>query len=577
MTFSFSTSFGKTALSVAFAVLMLALGLHFLLSEGVHLAEVRNALGQSDRRWLYLGIGLSLAYIGLHSEMYFHSFRALGLRVGRDAMMRLYLKRNLVSVFLPAGFIASQAFFSGEAARSEKVQERDVLSASGIFAVAALLSMVIVVVPALGWLLTQHILPGGAAEAFLVMSALFIGLVWAMFNFTKHGIVYRWLQKYIPAFTARLDKLDWSRFQTRYLLYAVLLSCLVEVLGVLHVFIAARTLGASPTLPMAFAGYMAVLVVLMTSPFLRGVGAVEALLALVLIRFGLPPVEAVSAAVLFRFFEFWLILLLAVPVFLFRPGNLVVRLAPALLLFALGAVDILSGLTPSMAERAKVLGDYLPLGAIHASAALTVAVGFVLLGTAFYLFRGLRSAWWLALGLSAVSLVSHLTKGIDYEEATLALLTIGALLYQHGQYNVRTDFRMARRNWLAAFIVVKTVLILGTVAFYLLDHQHFGADFSWKQSARYALQTYLLMDPAGLHPLTVFGIEFLELIHLLGGLTLLFLAYTVFRPFLPRFENEASAREKAAELVKQYGHSSLDYFKTYHDKKFFFAGRGDSF
>ncbi len=576
MKFSLPSNFFKTALSAILAVGMLGLGLHFLLNEGVQLAEVRTMIGQADRRWLYFGIGLSMAYIWLHSEMYRQSFKALGLHVSIHAMTRLYLKRNLISVFLPAGFLSSQAFFSGEVARSEKVQARDVLSASGIFSVAALLSMIVVTVPALGWLLTQHILPGDAIIAFVAVSVLLVWLSWALFNFIRRGLVYRWSQKYMPAFTARLDELDWSRFAGRYFLNAVLISCVVEAVGVLHVFVAARTLGAEATLPMAFAGYMAVLVVLMTSPFLRGVGAVEALLAFVLTRFGLAPIEAVSTALLFRFFEFWLVLLVAVPVFLFRPGNLVVRLAPSVFLFTLGVVNILSGLTPSLPDRTRALKNYLPLAAVHASAALTVAVGFVLLGTAFFLLRGLRSAWWLALGLSAVSLVSHLTKGFDYEEATLALLTLGALIYQQGQYNVRTD-RLARRDWLPALVVVATTLVLGSVGFYMLDHSHFGADFSWQQSASYALQTFLLVDLPNLHPLTMFGKEFLGTMHLLGGLTLLFLAYMVFRPFLPRFENEDLAREKAVELVKQYGHSSLDYFKTYGDKRFFFPQNGNSF
>lgn len=446
MKLALSRHFIKTAFSALLAVLMLGIGWQFLRHEGVQLPQVRDVLGQADRRWLYFGVGLSMAYIWLHSEMYRQSFRALGLRVSMRTMTRLYLKRNLVSVFLPAGFIASQAFFSGTVARTEKIRERDVLAASGIFSVAALLSMVVVVVPALGWLLAQRVLPGGAAEAFLAVSALLLALLWGMVSFTRHGVVYRWCQRFIPAVTAQLDTLDWSQFRGRYFLAAILLSCVVELVGVLHVYVAAQTLGEPTSWAMAFAGYMAVLVVLMTSPFLRGVGAVEALLALVLMHFGLSPLAAVSTAILFRFFEFWLILLLAVPVFLFRPGSLVVRLTPSLLLFALGVINILSGLTPSLSERVRVLYDYLPLAAVHASAALTVAAGFVLLGTAFYLFRGLRSAWWLALGLSLVSLFSHLAKGLDYEEATLALVAISALLYQQEHYNVRADLRLVRRT-----------------------------------------------------------------------------------------------------------------------------------
>jgi phosphatidylglycerol lysyltransferase len=577
MKFPITESLRKTILAALLALVMLFFGLHFLMEEGVHVNQIYNALVLCDRLWLLAGLLLSLVYIGLHSEMYVQSFKSLGLTVDRGEMTRLYLKRNLISVVLPAGFLSSQAFFGASIARSQKVHTNDVLSASGIFSTAGLLSMVVVVLPALGWMLTQNILPGGAVAAFVVVSVLLSSLVWAIVNFVQQGIVYRNCKHYLPAFTARLDELDWSRFQIRYFLYVLLLSCLVEVVGVLHVYIAVRALGESASFSMVFASYIAVLIVLMTSPFLRGVGAVEALLAFVLMHFGLSAVEAVSTAILFRFFEFWIVLLLSVPVFVFRPGSLVVRIAPAVLLLLLGIVNILSGITPSIAERTKLLSNYLPLATSHASAALTVAIGIVLLATAYYLLKGLRNAWWLALVLSAVSLVSHLIKGFDYEESTLALLVISALLYQRNQYNVHTNINAIRNSWVPALMIVLTCLLLSSYGFWLLDHVHFGADFTWYESFIYACQSFILIDPAGLHPLTAFGHDFLILIHLLGGFSMIFLAFMALIPIFPKFQNDENALEKATQLAKTYGKSPLDYFKTYHDKQFFFPQSGQSF
>ena len=564
-------------ISVFIALLMGFFGLHFILNEGVQLKEVGNALGASDRRWLYLGGALAFVYIWLHGQMYRMSFRALGIRVRSENMTRLFLKRNLFSVFLPAGFLSSQAFFTSETAKIERVRERDVALASGIFSAAALLSMIMVVAPALGWLLTQQVLPGGAVEAFLVVSGLFSLLLLGVVSFVRGGRAYRWGSRYFPAFAARIQELDWLRFETRYFINAILYSCMVELVGIWHVYIAVKALGMEATWAMAVAGYMAVLVVLMTSPFLRGMGAVEAMLGIVLIHVGLPAVEAVSAAILFRFFEFWLILILAAPVFLFRPGSLLLRVSPSILLFALGVVNILSGLTPSLPVRIQLLRNYLPLSAIHASVALTIVLGFFLLTTAFYLFQGWRSAWYVALGLSAVSLVSHLAKGFDYEESTLALLTIGSLVYQRNEYNVRTDMGLVRRRWLPALIVVTTALLLGATGFYGLDHRHFGQDFTWQQSLYYAIQTFLLQQPEALHPSSRFGVEFMNTMYLLGGITLLYAAFILFRPLFPQMENTDRARETALAMVRQYGRSSLDYFKTYADKQYFFPQNGQSF
>lgn len=315
----FSTNSFKTRFSVALGLLMIAIGYRFIRDKGVQFFQIKDTLVQADHNWLWLGIGLSFLYVWLHAEMYRQSFKTIGLEVTFQSMMRLYVKRNAMSVLLPAGFIASQTFFSKEVSRMENVKEEDVWCASGIFSVALLISNVITVLPALGWIVTENILPGGAAEAFFVVSLFFFALIYGVFSFLKQGAAYRWSKRRLPALTNRFEHLEWSQFRMRYLVTATLISCLVMAVGIIHIFIATRTLGATATLPMCFAGYIAILIVLLTAPFLRGAGAVEAVLAMVLMHFGLTSVEAVAVAVLFRFYEFWLVLVFALPAFVTKP------------------------------------------------------------------------------------------------------------------------------------------------------------------------------------------------------------------------------------------------------------------
>lgn len=567
----------KTAAAIALSLLMLAIGLDFLSREGVKLPQISTALGQVPQHWLYLGVAITAAYVWFHAKMYQQSFRALGLEVSTTTMTRLFLKRNFVSVFLPAGFISSQAFFSKEIERQEKVSEFQVLTASSLFASAGLISMLLLGFPVLGWLLTRHVLPEGAVVAFLLLSALFCLVLWAAWSLIGGGFLYQWSQKHWPVLSNWVDAHKWPKLEWRFFIQTILWSCLVEAAGILHVYIAARAFGVEATWAMALAGYTAVLIVLLSSPFLRGVGAVEALLSLVLIRFGLSPLAAISAAVLFRFFEFWLVLLMAVPVFLVRPNSLWVRVAPALLLFALGLVGIFSALTPALPERMHLLSNYLPLQAIHASMAFSVCFGFLLLITAFYLMGGSRMAWWVALGLSLVALLVHLTKGFDYEEGILALTTLAVLIYQQKNYRVRSNLNWIRHRWASVTIVLGSILVLTTLGFYELDHRHFGADFTWLESINFALRNFVLLDGTGLKPLTLFGAEFLGMVHLLGGLSWLLLAYTLFQPLLFHFEVPAEERAKALELVARYGNSPLDYFKTYRDKQFYFTENEEAF
>jgi phosphatidylglycerol lysyltransferase len=487
------------------------------------------------------------------------------------------LKRNAAGALLPVGFLSSQLLFSKGIEHSEGVSQRVVLAASGVFSAAGLLSLVIVVLPALGWMITKNLLPEGTVHAFILVSILLLILAGVLFNLVQHGRIYKWLLAKLPGLSGQLTPLFSKGLDPKRVMEAVGWSLGVELIGILHIWVAGRSLGLPVHFEMAIAGYLAVLAVLLVAPLLRGAGAVEALLAFVLVRYGLNIGEATAVAVLFRIFEFWGILLLAIPAFVIRSGGLLMRTGPSMLLFLLGAVNIVSGLTPAAPERVKWLREILPVAAIHASTALTVVAGLILLATAFWLLRGLRPAWWAAMLLGTLSLVGHLLKGIDYEEAGLAALTLLVLLVQQREYNARSDMRLMRRHWLPALAACLVLLALTALGFWLLDHRHFGADFSWTQALGYALQTFLMLNPSGLTPLTTFGGEFLGLLHLLAGGAWLLLAYGLFRPWIPVFEEDATDREKALRLIAQYGRSSLDYFKAYPDKHFFFSKNSDAF
>ena len=56
-----------------------------------------------------------------------------------------------------------------------------------------------------------------------------------------------------------------------------------------------------------------------------------------------------------------------------------------------------------------------------------------------------------------------------------------------------------------------------------------------------------------------------------------FLLFTLIKPFLKIEPSNESGRERAKFLLAQYGNSSVDYFKIYRDKLFFFSDLHDAF
>ena len=98
----------------------------------------------------------------------------------------------------------------------------------------------------------------------------------------------------------------------------------------------------------------------------------------------------------------------------------------AALALVLGVVNIVSALTPELAERVRVVQKVLSPDAEVAARGLTLAAGVAMLLVASSLARRKHRAWLLAVVVVSASAVLHIAKGLDLEEAlaNVALLVL---------------------------------------------------------------------------------------------------------------------------------------------------------
>lgn len=567
----------RIILQVAFGLLFVALGIYFIEHEIGELSNVRATLTTADPVWLIYGMLLLVAFVVVQGMMYQQSFKAIHEKIRLSTGINLYLKRNLVSVFLPAGMLTNMLFFNESVERKDGVSKTQIYFASSIFSICSILSGIVVGIPALVWMILKQRISGQMMIGVLVVSLMLGLLIAAVVSFIRKGWVFHQLEKRAPAFVQVLDEMSQQAFSRKRFLLVIGLSVLIEVIGISHLYIAVKALGGTPSLAMATIGYAIVLLLLMSSPFLRGLGAVEAALTYALTLFGLSTVMALSVAFLFRFFEFWAVLVLGLFAMIARRDNLVIRLLPALLLFLLGLVNIISGITPALPERLESLSGVIPLGAIQASTWLVILSGIILLATSIYLIRGLRNAWVIALVLSGLSLVAHITKGIDWEEAVVALITFVSLIAQRHQYFIKPDLKLAKRSIFPGLVTVSSALLFGTIAFWFLNPRHFDMDFTLWKGFQESVSTFFLFN-ADLKPVTPFGKQLMNGMHLLGGITMVYCVYLLFRPLIMHYAaTEAEDHDRARTLTEKYGNSSLDYFKTYSDKSLWFSTDKEGF
>jgi phosphatidylglycerol lysyltransferase len=106
----------------------------------------------------------------------------------------------------------------------------------------------------------------------------------------------------------------------------------------------------------------------------------------------------------------------------------IVRTGLASYTFLCGAVLLASAASPSLADRSKLLQETVPLALVEVSHGASIALGFVLILISRGLARGYRSSHRVSVGLFLGAALTTFLKGLDYEEATLALAAVVLLV-----------------------------------------------------------------------------------------------------------------------------------------------------
>jgi lysyl-tRNA synthetase, class II len=202
-----------------------------------------------------------------------------------------------------------------------------------------------------------------------------------------------------------------------------------------------------------------------------------------------------------------------------------------------GVIGLVSALTPEMADRLRVVQGILPPGWPEAARVLTVASAIGLIWLSRSLARRRRRAWQLAVAVVVASAVAHLAKGLDFEEATISVLLLVALVRWRRCFDVPGDPASVRR-----------LLGLGAAL-----------------AGIAAVASGAELRGIELAPRT--GDALLGLGVVLGFLAL----YFWLRPFGEAVAQTVGERRVARDLVEAHGRDSLSFFALRRDKSYLFS------
>jgi lysylphosphatidylglycerol synthetase-like protein (DUF2156 family) len=217
-----------------------------------------------------------------------------------------------------------------------------------------------------------------------------------------------------------------------------------------------------------------------------------------------------------------------------RQDGQIRRNAAALIAMA-GSLNVVSALTPPLWSRFHELLSLFPLAVSESAAAFVTAAGIGLVFLARGIRRGQRSAWALAIVLLLGSTLLHLLKGIDVEEAVVALGVAGYLLGRRASFTVPADEASAR--WGAAALGLAGAGALLVVA---------------------------------VRPANAVTLGAVTVTATMAGLAA---AWLLFRPLRPaQRAADRAQRARAVDIVRRHGGDTLSYFALRGDKRYFIWG-----
>jgi lysylphosphatidylglycerol synthetase-like protein (DUF2156 family) len=239
------------------------------------------------------------------------------------------------------------------------------------------------------------------------------------------------------------------------------------------------------------------------------------------------------------------------------------RIAAAAIALA-GVFNVVSAVTLPLASRLAALARFTPIEVPAAATAIVAVSGLGLLLLARGVRRGQRHAWMLAISLLLVSVVGHVVKGLDVEEALVALAVVTFLFAHHDDFKAPGNPTSARRA-LSALLVGVGVAIAGGTLGVAVRHPNLSiAEISQAVTERLVGIQSVDLPPRIDHLMTpaMLGVGI--------GIALAF-CWLLFRPAVaPRVTSfRPMSRERARFLVERYGGDSLSYFALRDDKEWF--------
>ncbi|MFN2196341.1 MAG: flippase-like domain-containing protein [Anaerolineales bacterium] len=587
--------------------LILALTVLFLwlvVSRFAQLEQLKTTLAKAQWTWMLVAVLCQVVYYVAFAATYQAAFSTVNIQSRTRELIPVTLGSLFVNMVVPAGGAGGAMLFAEDLSRRGR-------PAAGVAAgvllqlIADFSAFTLLLIPGMLYLFSVHNLKAYEIVAALLLLLMTTGLtgilllgIWKPQWLNR---LFSWSQRTASWLFGRLHRSltlaeDWAQKNAQdfnlaaaaagshplRLLRTVGTALLAHLLNLLTLYILFLAFQQPTSLGVLIAGYAVGILFWIVSITPQGIGVVEGMMALTFTSLGVPGAAAATIALAFRGLTFWLPMLMGfvavqrLHTVSSQQRSLTeiwgVRFA-AVMVALMGLINILSALTPSLASRLAVLERFSPLAVRHGGRLTAALSGFALLLLAHSLSRRKHVAWLLTLWVLGISALSHLVKGLDYEEALLAVGLIILLWYMRPNFHARSDPPSIRQGLQVLGVATLFTLAYGVAGFFLLD-RHFSVNFGFWAALRQTVVMFTQFYDPGLVPMTHFGRFFASSIYTVAAVTFGYAGFMLLRPVFVRYPSTPAERTRAQNIVQQYGRSSLARFLLFDDKRYFFSTGG---
>lgn len=572
-----------------------------------HLSEIEKlgrTLRQGDLLWVGAAIGLQIAHQLFFTAIYQTAFETVGVKSQLWELFPLVFAAHAVNVTAPTGGAAGAALFVDDAVQRGQSGTR---TAVGLVLVGiidfAVFSLILVL--ALLELFLNHSLKYYEVITSLLMFGFVITITsLLMLSLWRPGqmipvlrriarlvngvggwfrnpeiLSEEWVKHHAGEFNTAAASILQNPSALLRTSLVVLFSHLSSIFSLYALFLAFHQ-PASPSV--VIIGFSMTILFSVISPLQGGVGIVEGLLPVIYTSLSVPTEVSTLVTLSYRGLTFWLPLLIGFVLLRRLRIFATHKVTPpqfnhaqllAILTGMMGILNIVSASLPALRDRAALLNQFSPLDVRYGGNLTAVLAGFALLLLASGLSRHKQTAWWITVLMLLISAASHLFKGLDYEEASVALLLVVYLIGQRRQFRAHADPPTVTQGLRVVVAALLFTICYGTVGFYLLD-RHFHTNFGLTAALRQTLVMFAQFYDPGLQPITGFGRYFADSIYFVGAATFGYGLWALLRPVVLRASATAAERECAGQIVEHYGRSALARFLLFPDKAYYFSPGG---